>query len=302
MRLIMGLRTFLELLKLSAVEWWNDNTFRLAASLAFYTIFSLAPVLIIAIAIAGLFFSQEHATQHIVREVSDLIGPQGGEAVRQVSVDIGKVGGGHKAALIGAITLLLGSTAVFAELQAALNHIWDVKADPHRGALASFVRERVLSFFIVLAVGFLLLVSLVISATLTAAREYIDERYAGLGGVWEAVHLFASFAIITMLFALIYRYLPDAEITWRDVAVGSVVTAVLFTGGKFLIGFYLGRAAVGSVYGTAGSFALLLIWVYYSALICFYGAEFTQVYARRLGSRIRPEEHAVRVGEKPDEV
>ena len=300
--MIMGLRTFLELFKLAAIEWWNDNTFRLAASLAFYTIFSLAPVLIIAVVIAGDFFSEQQATQHVVREISELIGPQGGEAVRQLPLDIRQAGGNARTAILGALTLLLGSTAVFAELQAALNHIWDVKADPHRGVIHSLVRERLQSFLIVLAVGFLLLVSLVISAVLAAARDYIDHRYAGLGGIWRVAHLFTSFLIVMLLFALIYRYLPDAEITWRDVAVGALVTSVLFTLGKFLIGFYLGRASIGNVYGAAGSFALLLLWVYYSALICFYGAEFTQVYARRFGSRIQPEKHAVRVGQKPDEV
>lgn len=302
MRLLMGFKTFLELLKLAAIEWWNDNTFRLAASLAFYTIFSLAPVLIIAIFIAGMFFTQEQAADQIVREVEHLIGPQGGAAVRQLSLDVGKIGSNPRAAILGIVTLLIGSTVVFAELQSALNHIWDVKTDPSRGFLRSLVRERVLSFFIVLAVGFLLLVSLVISAALAGARDYIDHRYAGLGSVWWVAHLFVSFSIVTLLFALIYRYLPDVYITWKDVAVGAAVTALLFTVGKFLIGFYLGRMAFESAYGTAGSFAVLLIWIYYSALICFYGAEFTQVYARRFGSRIHPEEHAVRLGEKPDEV
>ncbi|GMU22172.1 MAG: serum resistance protein BrkB [Phycisphaerae bacterium] len=298
----MRIGPFLDLLKTSSIEWWNDNTFRLAASLAFYTVFSLAPVIVIAVAIAGLVFDQEQATHQITHEIEMLIGPQGGKAVRQLSMDMEAIGTSRTAALIGIVTLIVGSTVVFAELQSALNHIWDVKADPHRGFWASLIRERARSFAIVLGVGFLLLVSLVLSAGLSAAETYMDGRITNLAWLWQVLHTAGSFVIVSLLFAMIYRYLPDVRLTWRDVTIGSAVTALLFTAGKYLIGLYLGRMALGSTYGAAGSFAVLLIWVYYSALICFYGAEFTSVYARRYGSRIHPEPHAVRVGDKPNSV
>ena len=293
---------FTDLFKTTFWEWWNDNTFRLAASLAFYTIFSLAPILLIAVSIASLVFSQESATEQVVREVQTLVGEEGAKAVRQVLRSVGRIEGTPMAIVTGLITLIMGSTAVFAELQSALNQIWDVRSNPQGNAVKGFIRDRMRSFSIVLVVGFLLLVSLVINAALAGVQTYLADWMPGIPRLWQTLNFITSLAVITLLFALIYKYLPDVRITWRDVTVGAFVTSMFFSAGKQLIGLYLGHMALGSTYGAAGSFVVLLIWVYYSALISFFGAEFTQVYARRYGSKIRPQAHAIRVGRKSDTI
>lgn len=295
-----GWRGAWRLVKTTFVEWWQDDTFRYAAALAFYTIFSLAPILLIAVGAASLFLARDIATERIVAEVQRMVGSQGAQAVRQVIDASTGFGSSIWAITSGIITFLLGATAVFAELQAVLNKIWDVRAEPRRGVLLSLLLNRLRSFTLALGVGFLLLVSLVISAALTALQDYLNNWMPGVPALWQMVNIGASFFIAALLFAMIYKYLPDVEITWKDVWIGAVVTAVLFTTGKYLIGLYLGQTAAASAFGAAGSFAVLLIWIYYSALVSFFGAEFTQVYARLYGSRIQPSAHAVRVGEKPD--
>ena len=281
-------------------EWWKDNTFRLAAALAFYTIFSLAPVLVVAVEIASLAFSQEEVREQIVSQIQSLVGGRVGGAVSEILAGISQIRGNPLAVAIGIATTFIGSTAVFAELQSGLNQIWDVKTDPNRSALKRLLFSRLRSFGIVLAVGFFLLVSLALSAVLLAAEHYLSGRIPAAPWLWSLANYGSLFLFTALLFALIYRYLPDVKISWKDVSMGAGVTALLFLGGKFLIGLYLGQFAVGSTYGAAGSFAVLLIWVYYSALICLFGAEFTQVYARRYGNRIRPAPHAVRAGQKPE--
>ena len=291
-----------QLLKTTFVEWWEDDIFRYAASLAFYTIFSLAPVLLIAVGVASLFFARDTATDRIVAEVQRVVGAEGAEAVRQVLEASKGFGKSIWAIGTGVVTFLVGATAVFAELQAVLNKIWDVKAEPRHGVILNLLLNRLRSFTIALSVGFLLLVSLVVSAALAALQEYLNNWMPGVPAVWQMLNIVTSFLVAAVLFAMIYKYLPDAKITWRDVWIGAAVTAALFTTGKYVIGLYLGQTAIASAFGAAGSFAVLLIWIYYSALISFFGAEFTQVYARLYGSRIRPRGHAVRVGEKPDAV
>ena len=296
----MGWFQFATILKLAAIEWWGDNTLRLAASLAFYTIFSFAPLLVIVAGIAGLVFDSQAAIEQLVAQIQGLVGADGGAIVRGILEGVGSEEGGGMATAVGAFTLILGSTAVFGELQAALNQIWDVKTEVRRGVFGSLVRERLLSFGVVIGIGFLLLVSLVASAALAAAQEWMAASMPFLGGLWQTLNVLLSFALTTALFVLMYKLLPDVKLPWRDVLVGAVVTAVLFTIGKILIGLYLGRASVGSYYGAAGSFVVLLVWVYYSALVCFYGAELTHIYAKEIGSGVRPQEHAVRKGEKSD--
>jgi len=296
----LGFASFGNLLKLTAQEWWNDNTLRLAASLAFYTIFSFAPMLLIVVAIAGLVFDSGSATNQLIRQVEGLVGPEGATVVRGILEGIGGEDSGTLATILGVLTLIIGSTAVFGELQAALNQIWDVKAEPKHGLVGSLIRERLLSFGVVIGIGFLLLVSLVLSAALSAAQEWMAQGLPNLGWLWQALNLLLSFIMTTALFVLMYKILPDVELAWRDVFIGAAMTAVLFGVGKFIIGFYLGRASVGSYYGAAGSFVVLLVWVYYSALVCFFGAEFTHVYAKRLGAGVQPEKHAERQGNKPD--
>ncbi len=295
-------RELWELLRASALEWYNDNTFRLSAALAFYTIFSMAPILLIAVAVAGLWFDEATALRHVLREIEALVGPEGARAVAPILSRVRPESQNPGAALLGFVLLAIGSTAVFAELQSALNWVWDVQVTPRRGYLRSLVRDRLQSFAIVLSVGFLLLVSLVLSAALSATQEFLEGRVQPIPFVWRVLHFVVSYLMTAGLFALIYRFLPDVKLTWRDVGIGALATAGLFTGGKYLIGLYLGRAAFASDYGAAGSFVVLLIWVYYSALISFFGAEFTHVYAQRFGSQTRPEPHAERVGRKDDPV
>ncbi len=287
------------LLKNSAREWWNDNAFRLAASLAFYTIFSLAPVLLIAVGTASLFFARETAVNRVVGEMQRLVGDQGASAIRQVLESSAGFGKGAWAITVGVVTLILGASVVFAELQSALNQIWGVKSQVRHGLILDLVLDRVRSFSIALGVGFLLLVSLVLSAALSALQEYLTNWMPSLPWLWQTGNIVISFLVVAVLFAMVYKFLPDVQIEWRDVWIGAVVTSILFNGGKYLISIYLGHAAIGSAFGAAGSFAVLLVWIYYSALICFFGAEFTQVYARRQGRKIQPEEHARSVG-KPD--
>ena len=296
------LRAGWELLKLTFAEWTSDNTFEMAAALAFYTMFSIAPVLLIAAGVASFFLAPETATNRLVDEMEKMVGAQGANAVRQVIESSRGFGKGLWAASVGIVTLIMGATAVFAELQTALNYIWDVKAERDRGVIASLVLDRLRSFSIALCVGFLLLVSLIISAVISGLQDYMNIWLPGIPWFWQAANIFASLFVVTLLFAMIYRFLPDVVISWRDVWIGAAVTALLFTGGKYLIGVYLGRTATASAFGAAGSLVVLLFWVYYSALIGFFGAEFTQVYARRYGSGICPQKHAVRVGRKSDSI
>lgn len=289
---------FWEMLKATFREWWNDNTFRMSAALAFYMIFSLSPLLVIAIATVGLFVGPEQAQARIAAEIGTLAGHEAEVAVREVGEKTELITGSPLAMLAGIGALFVGSTVVFAELQSALNQIWDVEAHPEKSGLWKLLRDRVLSFGLVLAVAFLLLVSLLISTGLSVAQSYLVLESPVMAVMWQTVNMVVAVFIVGVLFALIYRFLPDVKIHWLDVAVGAAVTSVLFNAGKYLIGVYLGRMAIGSTYGTAGAVGVFLIWVYYSALICFFGAEFTQVYTRRYGSGIRPTSLAVRTGHK----
>jgi membrane protein len=291
-----------ELLKLTLSDWMNDNTFELSAALAFYTIFSVAPVLLIAVGVASFFLAPETAATRIVDEMEKLVGAQGANAVRQVIESSRGFGKGLWAVSVGIITLIMGATAVFGELQSALNRIWDVEAKPNRGVIVSLIIDRSRSFSIALCVGFLLLVSLVISAVMSGLQNYMNNWLPGIPWVWQTANVVASFVVVAVLFAMIYKFLPDVVVSWKEVWIGAAVTALLFTSGKYLIGIYLGQTATASAFGAAGSLVVLLFWVYYSALISFLGAEFTQVYARRYGSGIRPQKHAVRVGRKSDSI
>ena len=291
-----------ELLKLTFTEWTNDNAFELSAALAFYTIFSIAPVLLIAVGVASFFLAPETATTRIVDEMQKLVGAQGANAVRQVIESSRGFGKGLWAVSVGIVTLIMGATAVFGELQSALNRIWDVEAKPDRGVIMSLIVDRLRSFLIAVCVGFLLLVSLVISAVISGLQHYMNNWLPGVPWVWQTANVVTSFLVVAALFAMIYKFLPDVVISWKDVWIGAAVTALLFSAGKYLIGIYLGRTATTSAFGAAGSLVVLLFWVYYSALISFLGAEFTQVYARRYGPSIRPKEHAVRVGRKSDSI
>jgi membrane protein len=286
------LNEFWSLLKETANDWLEDKAPRLGAALAYYTVFSLAPLLLIAIAVAGFFFGQDAARDQIAQEIQGLVGEQGGQVVRTMLEHADKPGQGIVASVLGVVMLLVGAAGLFGELQDALNTIWGVQPKPGRGVWG-FVKDRFLSFTMVLVMAFLLLVSLILSAALSALTHLFSRwevLYAGF-----CLNEVVSLVVITLLFAVIFRMLPDAKIAWRDVWLGAGVTAVLFEVGKFLIGLYLGRSGIASAYGAAGSLAVLLIWLYYSAQIFLFGAELTKVYANRYGSRIVPADNAVPV-------
>jgi membrane protein len=283
------LTSFVGMLKEAAADWSQDNAPRLGAALSYYTIFSLAPLLLISIGVAGLVFGQEAAQGRIVHQIDGLLGTDGARAVQDMLENARKPATGTLATLAGFVTLLFGATGAFTELRSSLNTVWEVETPPTRG-LFGMLKARFLSFTLVLGVGFLLLVSLVLSAALAAAGALFDGRLPGGDAVLEALNFVVSLAVVTLLFAMIYKLLPDTHVEWRDVWFGAGVTAALFTLGKFLIGLYLGRGSVGSAYGAAGSLVIILVWVYYAAQILFFGAELTQVYARRHGSRIGSED------------
>ena len=271
-------------LKSVFVEWWKDNAPRLGAALAFYTLFSLSPLLIIAVAIAGLIFGREAAQGHVVAQIEGLVGHEGATAVQAMIESARKPASGILASLFGFFTLLVGATGLFGELQGALNTIWDVPDQPGDGFIG-MLKNRFLSFTMVLGIGFLLLVSLLVSAGLAAAGHFLGGMFPTIAFVGHVVNFLVSILVATLLFAMIYKYLPNVEIGWSDVWIGAAVTALLFTAGKFLIGLYLGTSGVTSAYGAASSLVIILIWVYYSAQIFLLGAEFTQIYATRWGSR-----------------
>ena len=263
-------------------EFGEDKVPRLGAALAYYTIFSIGPLLLIAIAMAGIFFGQEAAQGRISDELGKLLGPRMAEAVEQMVAAAAKPKSGKIATIVGIVTLMLGASGVFGQLKDALNTIWNVEPKKTAG-IKGFVTERFLSMAMVLGIGFLLLISLVFDAAISAMGPML-ERLIGGEAIIHAIELVLSFAVSTVLFACIFRILPDLKIAWRDVWFGSIFTSVLFVLGKWGLGVYLGKAAVGSAYGAAGSLVILLVWVYWSAQILFFGAEFTQVYARTFGS------------------
>jgi membrane protein len=285
-------KQILGLLKETVNEWQEDKTTRLAAALAYYTVFSIAPLLIIAIAVAGAIFGEEAARGEIVGQIQGLVGRQGAEVIETAIENANRPGSnGGIASLISVIVLLFGATGVFVQLQDALNTVWEVQPKPGRG-IKNFIQKRVLSFSMVLGIGFLLMVSLLLNAILSAFSGYMTGLIPGAEWLWQLLNFVISFALIALLFALIYKFLPDVKITWKDVGMGAIITALFFTIGKSLLGLYLGRGSFASTYGAAGSLVIILVWVYYSAQILFFGAEFTQVYARRYGSKIVPDEHA----------
>jgi len=278
-----GLRAIWTLGQDAIGEWLNDRASRKGAALAFYTVFSLAPILIVAIAIAGLFFGEAAARGEIFEQVQGLLGPEGALAIQAMIENASQPGAGVLATIIGLTTLLIGATTALAELKDGLDQIWYAPPERTRG-FWYFVRKRLLSVGLILSMGFLLLVSLVLNAVTAAlARSWGPGDTTGV--LLQGVNFLFSFALVTLLFATIYKILPAVRIAWRDVVVGSLITALLFVIGKSLIGFYIGNSALTSTYGAAGSVILVLVWVYYSAQIFLLGAEFTKVYTYRFGSR-----------------
>ncbi len=291
-------------LKVAVAEFSNDNCSRMAAALAYYTAFSLAPLLILIITLCGFIWAPSEIQGALETEIKNVIGKDGAAQVKSMLENATKPDKGVLASVLSGIMLFIGATGVVGQLQSALNEAWEVKPAPDEGGYWNFISKRILSFGMICGVAFLLLVSLVINSALAAAGGVIASSLpAGISETaLKVINIGAAVLIISILFAVMFKYLPDAEIQWSDVAVGAVLTAVLFVIGKFAIGAYLGSSNMESTYGAAGSFVLIMVWIYYSAMIFLFGAEFTQVWAKQRGTGIKPEEGAVRVVEKTENV
>lgn len=280
-------RSLFSLVKQAAVAWNDNNATTIGAALAYYTVFSLAPLLLLAISMASLIMDEETARKGISHEIRQTLGPTTAEAFTGTLDNAYQSGGQAGITIIGVVTLLVGASTVFVQLQNALNVIWKTEAPPVQGnVIVHFIKHRLLSFTAVLGTGFLLLVSLVVSSVLAAFSSWLTSfTFIDFPPLWHGLSLLVSFGFIALMFALIFKLLPDAAIDWRDVWVGAALTALLFALGQFLIGLYLGQASVASSYGAAGSLVVLLVWVYYSAQLVLFGAEFTHAYAQAYGSR-----------------
>lgn len=290
------MNTVYGLLKDTITAWREDKVSRLAAALSFFTILSLVPLLLLIVSMVGLFIGEGRTEEAIVERAGSLVGESGRELVRIILSNADRSAGGVLSAVIGFALLVFGATGVVAQLQEALNVVWGV--EPAQGGVKGFIRKRVLSFGVVLGVGFLLLVSLGFGATVSLVAGLIGDSVGHAELVLRLMDVGSSLVLFTGLFAFMFKFLPDAVIAWRDVGVGALVTAVLMVVGKLLLGVYLGASGTASTYGAFGALVAVLIWIYYSAQIMFLGAEFTQVYAGRHGSQFVPEEHAqLRPGE-----
>ncbi len=281
-------------------KWLDDKAPKLGAALSFYTIFSLAPLLIIVISVAGFIFGPDAARGELVEQIEGLIGREGGEIIQTALKNTNDPETGIIAIIISFVTLVIGSTVVFVELQESLDMIWRVKPIPGRNIFKGLLLDRVQSFTLVIAVGFLLLVSLLVSAGLSALSNFVNEKFLAIPiYILDIVNLGISLIVIFLLFSMIYKVLPDVDIGWKDVWIGALVTAVLFVLGKYLIGIYIGSSSLSSTYGAAGSLVIFLLWIYYSAQILFLGVEFTYVYTIRYGSGIQPAKKFMRYEVNP---
>ncbi len=279
----MGVKQAISLLKETYTQWSDHNAPRLGASVAFYSLLSFAPLLLLVVAMIALVWDQNSAQGALVNEARQMIGDRGAETVKSLLANAQKPSSGLLASIIAFITLLFGASGVFTELQDALNLMWDAKAKTASGFMG-MIKQRLFSFGMVLSVGFLLLVSLLLSTGLAYMGQSFGHLLPLPAVVLHVFNFVISFAVITVLFALMFKYVPDAKVSWRNVGIGAIGTALLFTIGKLLLGLYLGKASVGSTYGAAGSLVAVIVWIYYSAQILFFGAEFTHVYAQAHGA------------------
>lgn len=271
----------------------NDNAFKLSASLSYYTIFALCPLLIIIISLAGIFFGREAVQGKIYWQLNGLVGNEAALQIQDIITNIQRTQYTTLGAAIGTFILVIGATGVFTEMQDSINYIWSVKAKPKKGWL-KFLINRLLSFSLIVGMGFVLLVSLIISTVLNLLSGKLERLFSSYTVyLFHTINWCITLVVISVLFTIIFKVLPDAVISWKDAIVGSAVTAALFLLGKFLIGYYLGRANLDVTYGTAASIIIILSWVYYNALILYFGAEFTKMYALQAGAGIRPKDTAV---------
>ena len=290
----LRLKSIWLLLKDSAIAWDDDNVGTQGAALAFFTVFSLSPLLIMVIVFSSLGFGREAASGHLVSQIRGLIGIEGANFVQSLLTNAYKSDSNVLATIFSVVMILLGASAVFVQLRDSLNTIWRVQQKPI-GTIRAFLRGRVLSFAIIVGIGFLLLVSLILSAFLAAMSTYLSDHFAILTGMVSVLDFVVSFVGITVMFALLFKFVPAAKVKWKDAWVGAAVTSLLFSIGKLLIGLYLGNGAIGSTFGAARSLVVIMLWAYYSSQIILYGAEFSRLYAERFGSDIVPDANALRV-------
>ena len=287
------IKSALAILKHTAVAFDNDNALKLSASLSYYTIFALGPLLLIIISLSGMFLTKENVEGRIYDQLNGLFGSDAALQIENIIMNAQGTHATNAGAIIGFVILFIGATGVFTEMQSSINFIWSVKAKPKKGWL-KFIINRLLSFSLVIGLGFLLLVSLIVNALLTLLNKKLIERFSYYNAdLLNIANTGVMLIVISALFAVIYKILPDAIISWRDAWIGSIFTAILFLVGKFLIEFYLGRANLGVTYGTAASVIIILSWVYYSSVILYFGAEFTKIFALHSGHGIRPKQTAV---------
>lgn len=287
------IKAFWKVFKNAALGFIDDNAFKLSASLSYYTVFALAPLLIIIISLTGIFFGRDAMQDRIYMQLKGLVGSEAAMQVQDIIQNIHNTESSTTGAIVGIIILFIGATGVFTEMQDSINYIWSVKAKPKR-SWVKYILNRLLSFSLILGMAFLLLVSLVVNAVLNLLSDYLMRLLPQYTvQLFFVINTFIILLVISGLFAVIFKVLPDAIIEWRDAIMGSVFTALLFLLGKFLINYYIGKANLGITYGTAASIVIILVWVYYSALILFFGAEFTKMYALSHGEGIRPKETAV---------
>lgn len=284
---------FWRILKKAAVEFFSDNGIKLSASLSYYTIFSIGPVLIIIISLAGIFFGKEAVQGKIYHQINGLVGNSAALQIQEIIQNIEKSQLSASGAVIGFIVLIIGATGVFTEIQDSINYIWAIKAKPKRGLLHVLV-NRLISFSLIISFGFILLVSLIVNAFVDLMQDRLKNFFDTASVyIFQAINYVVLYIIISSLFAIIFKVLPDAKIRWKDAFVGAAFTAILFLVGKFLIGYYLSHSSIGVTYGAAASIVLLLLWVYYTSIILYFGAEFTKVYTIDHGGGIQPDKAAV---------
>ncbi len=288
---------FFKLVGQAAKEFSADNALKFSASLSYYTLFSMAPMLIIVIAVSSIWLGREAAEGYLYTQFEGLLGTVGALQLQEMIRNAHVSGATPLATGIGVATLIFGATGVFLEIQDSINSIWSLKAKPKRGWL-KFLQNRLLSFSLIVGIGFLLLVSLVLSAMLAIVYEFMNKRIGEAAWLSWIVTNVINMGTVVLLFAVVFKVLPDAKVKWRDVITGSIFTAVLFLAGKWLINYYLSRSATLSVYGAAGAVVLIVLWIYYSSAILYFGAEFTKVYANKYGNKISPNSYAVFVEKK----
>mgnify|MGYP001422911750 CR=1 FL=1 len=277
-------------------QWWARDPFRESAVIAYYAIFSLPGLLVVIVSVAGYFFGQEAVNGQIASQITSTLGADIALQIQDIIIKGTQSKNSVWATIIGLFTILLGATGVFVEFQKSLNTIWEVKVDETKSGILSLLKARLFSFGLIIAIAFILIVSLVVSATLSAFSEWHTHYFSeSLIIVSQMINFLLSLGILTVLFALMFKSFPDAKIKWRHVWIGSFVTAILFETGKFALGLYFGQAEPGSGYGTAGSIILIMLWVSYSSMIVFYGAEFTHAYAENKDGRIQPDQNAVKM-------